>query len=451
MGYLYGLVTSPTPIDPLRRGALVAMGLVIVADAGMLATDLLSYAGPETPPPGLVAVSALRIGILALLLLRAVMVKDTSQLTNTAIVGMGLNAALAALVVASLRGEAQTGPIAVITTCTGTAVLLPWTPRDQSRLVAICVLALCAVVAIEGWSVYSPQLLALGMGIPVGSIYVCAELGTTRLELADGERADAEWQEEAEQFQRRLSEEVIDRTRAVEATAREMERLCHSVSHDLRPPLRTIDGFSQILEEGATHRGEAETAEGLRKIRALAQSMGARIDKLLATVRKAHAALARRSVDLSRVALEEKARLAPVDPAVAWSIEEGVMAEGDPVLASALLAALIRDAFAASRTSTRPEVTFGSRAGERGVVYFVRDSRRPLGVRDREEAARALAGDRSTRELSPTASDVAALAHALVQREAGRVWLDASRRMGVEICFELRGEPGVDQIAGDTA
>lgn len=155
----------------------------------------------------------------------------------------------------------------------------------------------------------------------------------------------------AEEEVRRLNENlerlVDERTAELEAANRELKAFSYSVSHDLRAPLQTIDGFSQILLES---RGEALDEEGqhlLERIRRASQTMADRIDALLTLSRVTRHELNFEPIDLTQLARELFEEMTDRDPDrnVEWEVEDGLRARGDPKLVQALLDNLLRNAW----------------------------------------------------------------------------------------------------------
>jgi PAS domain S-box-containing protein len=158
-----------------------------------------------------------------------------------------------------------------------------------------------------------------------------------------------------------LESRVARRTAELEAAMRELGAFAYSVSHDLRTPLRAIDGFSMLLREAVGKHLEPDTEDMFSRIRGATQRMGGLIDELLGLTRISQQAISRRPVDLSAMAREIAARLgerAP-DRVVEWHIEEGLAALVDPPLARVLLEHLLGNAwkFTAERPVARIEFT----------------------------------------------------------------------------------------------
>lgn len=160
---------------------------------------------------------------------------------------------------------------------------------------------------------------------------------------------------EAEEALRRLNDEleerVADRTRALSQLNRELESFAYSVSHDLRTPLRGINGFASLIAEEHSDQLDDEAREHLDRIRQSAASMGQMIDALLALARVSRGELQPAWVDLGALAHTLAADLAAAEPGrvVQWSIEDGLRAWGDPALLRVVMQNLLGNAWKYTR------------------------------------------------------------------------------------------------------
>jgi PAS domain S-box-containing protein len=174
-------------------------------------------------------------------------------------------------------------------------------------------------------------------------------------------------------FNVELERKVIERTEALDAANRELEAFSYSVSHDLRAPLRAIDGFARLLED--KHGGSLdEGGRGyLRRVREGARRMNRLIEDLLAFSRAARAELAAREIDLSALAQAVAAELAAGAPEreVEWRIAEGLHANADPRLMRVVLANVLGNAWKYTGRAGRARIEIGCAPnGE----FFVRDN-----------------------------------------------------------------------------
>jgi len=174
-----------------------------------------------------------------------------------------------------------------------------------------------------------------------------------------------------------LEERVAARTAELTAANNELEAFTYSVAHDLRAPLRGIDGFSALLVEYSRSKLDAEAATYVERIRGASQRMGAMIADLLDLSRVSRSEIYRLPVDLSAMAREigdELQRLLP-ERAVEWDIAPDLRAKGDPGLIRLVLDNLLGNAWKYSAEAARPCIAFGRRPGPDGrAEFFVRDN-----------------------------------------------------------------------------
>jgi PAS domain S-box-containing protein len=172
------------------------------------------------------------------------------------------------------------------------------------------------------------------------------------------------------------TEAVLRRANAeTDSANRELEAFSYSVAHDLRAPLRSIDGFSQAILEDNADQLDAQGKSHLTRVRAAAQRMALLIDGLLSLSRVSRSELHREHVDLTQVARAIGERLHETDPArdVAIVVEDGLTADGDARLLAAVMENLLDNAwkFTSQRPTARIEVGLTARNG--GTAFFVRD------------------------------------------------------------------------------
>ena len=173
-----------------------------------------------------------------------------------------------------------------------------------------------------------------------------------------------------------LEERVRERTAELERANRELESFSYSVSHDLRAPLRHMDGFSKALLEDYGDRLDADGKNHLVRIRAGAQRMGRLIDDLLQLADVGRGELERRSVNLSVLAQLIAAELRQEEPEreVTFRIAEGVRAEGDSRLLRVALENLLGNAWKYTGKREGAVIEFGVEERDGEPVYLVRDN-----------------------------------------------------------------------------
>ena len=174
-----------------------------------------------------------------------------------------------------------------------------------------------------------------------------------------------------------LEERVESRTAELSAANNELETFTYSVAHDLRAPLRGIDGFSALLVEHSIGRTDADAAGYVERIRAASQRMGAMIADLLDLSRVSRSELYKLSIDLSAMAHEIRDELQRSAPGreVVWDIAPDLRAKGDPGLIRLVLDNLLGNAWKYGRDAPHPRIEFGRRVSDEGRgEFFVRDN-----------------------------------------------------------------------------
>ncbi len=236
---------------------------------------------------------------------------------------------------------------------------------------------------------------------------------------------------DAEEAQRRLN------TRLAAANG-ELEAFTYSVSHDLRAPLRAIDGFSHALAEDAGERLLPGDRELLARVRAAAQRMAGLIDDLLRLSRISRTQLEPGAVDLSALAgavVEELRRRDPERAAVV-EIEPGVGGRGDERLLRIVLDNLLGNAWKFSRGRSPARIAFGAENGRGEPVYVVRDNGAGFDMTYADKLFGAFQRLHSAREFEGTGVGLATVAR-VVHLHGGRVWAESAVGEGATFRFTL--------------
>jgi len=259
-------------------------------------------------------------------------------------------------------------------------------------------------------------------------------------------RAEAELRRHREH----LEELVEERTAQLQALNQELASFSYSVAHDLRAPLRSITGFSQILLKDYTERLDDRGRDFLQRSVNAGLRMAEIIDAMLALFQLSRAEMQRREVDLSAIAeqiIEDLASQAP-DRRAELVIEPNVTAEGDRSLLRTVLENLLGNAwkFTAGREPARIE--FGALRGARPTVYFVRDNGAGFDMAYADKLFKPFSRLHGQQEFSGVGIGLVTVER-IVQRHGGRIWAEGELDRGATFYFTLAPEPLGDDTPGD--
>lgn len=240
------------------------------------------------------------------------------------------------------------------------------------------------------------------------------------------------------QLNEELEERVASRTSQLEEANKELESFCYSVSHDLRAPLRHIDGFGRILEEEFCSRMGDDAQSYIRKMRQATDRMGQLIDALLQLSRVGRSAILASKVNLSRMAEDIVTELQFSQPGrlVDIHIQQDVWATADPRLIRITLDNLLGNAWKYASKGEKTVISFGTVERDGKECYFVRDN----GVGFDMAYAHKLFGafQRLHRADEFEGSGVGlATVQRIIHRHGGKVWAEAAVGEGATFYFTL--------------
>lgn len=238
-----------------------------------------------------------------------------------------------------------------------------------------------------------------------------------------------------------LEERVSERTVQLAAANQELDAFAYSVSHDLRAPLRGIDGFSLALVEDF---GDTLTAEGkdyLRRIRAGCVRMGTLIDDLLYLSRLARHQLRREVVDLGLLARQVADELQQLDPQrkVDWVIAPQLVTVADPALLRAVLDNLLGNAWKFTGKQEYARIEFGGFVQEGEQVFFVQDNGAGFDMLYADKLFNAFQRLHKAEEFDGTGIGLATVQR-VISRHGGRVWAQGAIGQGATFYFSLKEE-----------
>lgn len=251
------------------------------------------------------------------------------------------------------------------------------------------------------------------------------------------ERRHAE--DEVRRLNGELEQRVAARTAELRAANQELESFAYSVSHDLRTPLRTIDGFSQLLLDEFGKDLASDAHDYLQRLRGAAQRMGQLIDDLLKLTRVSRSELRREPVDLSALTRQavEELRRSEKDRRVDVVVEATPLAMGDPVLLANVIQNLVGNAWKFTGQTPEARVEFGSTTidGDR-TAFYVRDNGVGFDMVYSDKLFGAFQRLHSHDEFEGSGIGLATV-QMIIRRHGGEVWADSTPGQGATFHFTL--------------
>lgn len=255
------------------------------------------------------------------------------------------------------------------------------------------------------------------------------------------------------QFLLGISQDITElkRTRAALAESRdetlalnrELEAFSYSVAHDLRAPLRSMDGFSQAVLEDYEDKLDEEGRKYLRYIRESAQDMAQLIDDMLTLSRVSRAELAKQPVNLSHLAGQTVARLRQLEPdrQVDVSIDDGLIADADPRLLAVVFDNLLGNAWKFTQKCARAQISVGRATLDHESAFFVRDDGAGFDMRYAHKLFGAFQRLHAAQDFEGTGVGLATVQR-IVHKHGGRIWAHAQPEQGATFFFTLtKGDP----------
>jgi light-regulated signal transduction histidine kinase (bacteriophytochrome) len=249
-----------------------------------------------------------------------------------------------------------------------------------------------------------------------------------------------------------LEHRVAERTAALEerneglrrnaaellAANQELDAFAYSVSHDLRAPLRSIDGFSQILLQDYGERLDDAGKDFLQRVRKATQRMGALIDDLLSLARITRAEIRAETVDLSGLVGAIAAELQQATPGrdVELAIAPGLSAHGDVRLLRVALENLLRNSWKYTAKQPHARVEFGSTDANGARAFLIRDNGAGFDMQYVDKLFGAFQRLHSADEFEGTGVGLATVRR-IITRHGGRIWAEGEVGRGATFYFTL--------------
>jgi len=248
----------------------------------------------------------------------------------------------------------------------------------------------------------------------------------------------------AENEIRRLNSElegrVIERTAQLEATNKELQAFSYSVSHDLRAPLRSIDGFTQAIAQEYQDKLDESGRDYINRVRNSVKKMSDLIEAMLSLSRLTRSEIKYETVDLSQMAKKISFELKAREPGrkVEFIIQEGVKVNGDAQMFNIVLDNLLGNAWKFTSRHPTARIEFGEKVVEGKPAYFVRDDGAGFEMEYAEKLFTAFQR-LHTPEQFPGIGIGLATVQRIIHRHGGKTWAEGDVEKGATFYFTLPG------------
>lgn len=237
---------------------------------------------------------------------------------------------------------------------------------------------------------------------------------------------------------KRAEREIVQRGVELEAANKELEAFCYSVSHDLRAPLRGIDGFSQALLEDYGETLDLSAQDSLKRIRVGTQRMGVLIDDLLNLSRITRVEMQKTRTDLSQIVKTVAAELREAQPLreVEIVIAPHLEGDSDPELMRIVLQNLLGNAWKFTSKKTHARIEFGKTSSNGSSAFYVKDNGAGFDPAYSARLFGAFQRLHSAAEFPGTGVGLATVQR-IIHRHGGRIWAESAVDQGATFYFTL--------------
>ncbi len=318
------------------------------------------------------------------------------------------------------------GPLAVLVGRATYGLIMTYRLRDWRPVLFIAVLVMMAVHQTNEIAVLlnrGAEAALAGIGeYPETAANLLASLGTVLL---------LRWVDQEQTLARQFEERVQERTA-------ELESFTYSVSHDLQTPLRTINGFSTMLQEGYADRLDAEGQRYVRVIRESAQRMGQLIEDLLSLSRLGRKEMKNDTVDMDAVVEDVLDELRPAcsERALTMEVQSLPLAEGDRSMIQQVYTNLLSNALKFTQEEDDAYIEIGSYAENGTTVYYVKDNGAGFDMNYTDKLFGVFERLHDPDEFEGTGVGLA-IVERIIRRHGGRVWAEGAVDEGATFHFTL--------------
>ncbi len=284
-----------------------------------------------------------------------------------------------------------------------------------------------------------------------GSMFHCHVL-VSEIELSDGPATIAYLtditrrkvaEEEVSTLYADMEQKVRVRTAELSRANKELESFSYSVSHDLKSPLRAIDGYSSILSQKYATQLPDDAKIYLTKIRQNTLYMADLINDVLELSRIGRVSLKKERIDIGKIVREVIDEFSSdiTDKNVSVKIAQMPPCTADPLLVHLVYSNLISNALKFSRNRAHPLIEFGSYSKDGQVVYFVKDNGIGFDMKYADTLFKVFTRLHNTAEYEGTGIGLAIVSR-IIEKHGGKIWVDAEPSVGATFFFTFGPEPG---------
>jgi signal transduction histidine kinase len=276
----------------------------------------------------------------------------------------------------------------------------------------------------------------LGLRIGTGKTDEIGQLARAFDTMSTALAADRTKRTLAEEEVKKLNAELVRKIAELEVANKELEAFSYSVSHDLRAPLRSIDGFSQALQEDYGDKLDDQGREFLQLVRSGSKHMSQLIDDLLMLSRVSRGDMERKQVNMSRIAQDIADNLHKIEPdrTVTFKIQEGLSALGDESLLYLAVTNLMNNAWKFTKAHATARIEFGALQHEGRQTFFVKDDGAGFNMAYSNKLFNPFQRLHTEREFPGTGIGLATVKR-IIERHGGRVWMEGEVEKGATIFF----------------